>query len=166
MPVRRLDQDGLAAVQTALGDARVLARYRSKIVTVPGSECLWWAHAVSGRGHGRFWLARGRVVIAHRFGFAVMHGVQALAEAPLLGHRCDNPLCQRVAPGHVEVSSALRNRRDWSIRRNMPDSPLADPRGPRRHTRELRDMAATDPELVAADMERLRQLLGEQLTLW
>jgi len=98
MPVRRLDEDGPAAVQAALGDASVLARYRAKIVTVPGSECLWWAHAVSGRGHGRFWLARGRVVIAHRFGFAVMHGVDALADAALLGHRCHNPLCQRIAP--------------------------------------------------------------------
>lgn len=160
MPVRRLDEDGLAAVQAALGDASVLARCRAKIVTVPGSECLWWAHAVSGRGHGRFWLARGRVVIAHRFGFAVMHGVDALADAALLGHRWDNPLCQRIAPGHVEVSSALRNRRDWSIRRNLPDSPLADPRGPWRRARELRDMAATDPELVEADMEHLRQRLG------
>jgi len=64
MPVLRLDEDGPAAVQAALGDASVLARYRAKIVTVPGSECLWWAHAVSGRGHGRFWLARGRVVPA------------------------------------------------------------------------------------------------------
>jgi len=166
MPVRRLGEQGLAALTTALGDLGVLARYRAKIVTVPGSECLWWAHAVSGRGHGRFWLAPGRVMIAHRFGFAVMHGVEALDEAPLLGHRCDNPLCQRIAPGHVEVSSALRNRREWSIRRNLPDCPLADPRGPRRRARELRDMARTDPELVAADFERLRQLLGEQLTLW
>ena len=143
MPVRRLDEDGLAAVAVALGDATVLARYRAKIVTVTGSECRWWAHAVSGRGHGRFWLARGRVVIAHRFGFAVMHGVEALADAPLLGHRCDNPLLQRIAPGHVEVSSALRNRREWSIRRNQPDSPLADPRGPRRRASELRAMAAS-----------------------
>ena len=48
----------------------------------------------------------------------------------------------------------------------MPDSPLADPRGPRRRARELRDLAREDPELVAADLERLRQLMGEQLPLW
>lgn len=78
---------------------------------------------------------------------------------------CDNALCQRSAPDHVEVSSAL-NRREWSIRRNLAQCPLADLRGPRRLARELRDMARADPELVAADLERLRQLLGEQLTLW
>ena len=175
MPVRRLDEAGLAALAAALADPVVLARYRAKVTTVPGDECLWWTGAVSGRsdrertdggGHGRFWYAQGRVIIAHRFAFAVMHGVDALDRARLLGHRCDNPLCQRIAPGHVVVSSAAQNRREWSIRRNQPDSPLADPRGPRRRARELRDLAREDPELVAADLERLRMLLGEQLTLW
>lgn len=175
MAVRRLDDAGRAALTAALADPGVLARYREKITTVPGSECLWWTGAVSGRskkehtyggGHGRFWMAPGRVVIAHRFAFAVMHGVEALEQARLLGHRCDNPLCQRVAPGHVVISSAAMNRREWSIRRSLPQSPLADPRGARRRARELRDMARENPELVAADLERLRQLLGEQLTLW
>lgn len=166
MGVRRLDAEGLSAVAEALADVEVLARYRSKIVTVPGSECLWWTGAVSGRGHGRFWLAPGRVMIAHRFGFAVMHWVDALGQTPLLGHRCDNPLCQRIAPGHVVASSALVNRREWAIRRNLPQSPLADPRGPRRRARSLRDLARYDPEQVACDLAQLRQLLGEQLTLW
>jgi hypothetical protein len=61
------------------------------------------------------------VIIAHRFAFVVMYGVDALAEARLLGHRCDKPLCQRVAPNHVMVSSAVQNRREWSIRRNLPN---------------------------------------------
>ena len=175
MPVRRLDEAGLAAVTEALADPDVLARYRAKITTVPGSECLWWTGAVSGRsrrertdggGHGRFWYARGRVIIAHRFAFAVMHGVDALDQARLLGHRCHNPLCQRIAPTHVVVSSARQNRQEWAVQRRLPYSPLADPRGPRRRARELRDLAREDPELVAADLERLRMLLGEQLTLW
>lgn len=175
MPTRRLDEAGLTALAAALVDPAVLARYRAKITTVAGSECLWWTGAVAGRsrrertsggGHGRFWYAPGRVIIAHRFAFAVMHGVEALDGARLLGHRCDNPLCQRVAGDHVVVSSAAQNRREWSIRRRQPDSPLADPRGPRRRARELRDLAREDPDLVAADLERLRELLGEQLTLW
>ena len=73
MPVRRLDDAGLAAVAAAIADARVLARYRAKVATVPGSECLWWTGAVAGRsehegtdggGHGRFWYAPGGVLIA------------------------------------------------------------------------------------------------------
>lgn len=175
MPTNRLDEVGLTALATALANPGVLARYGVKVTTVPGSECLWWTGAVAGRsdrvrtdggGHGRFWFATDRVIIAHRFAFAVVHGVGALAQARLLGHRCDNVLCQRIAPGHVVVSSASQNRREWSIRRNLPDSPLADPRGARRRARELRDLARADPDLVAADLARLRQLLGDQLTLW
>lgn len=175
MPPKRLSEVGLAALAAALDDPLVLARYRAKITTVPDSDCLWWTGAVAGRserehtdggGHGRFWFAPGRVIIAHRFAFAVMHGPDVLNNARLLGHRCDNPLCQRIALEHVVVSSAAQNRREWSIRRQLPDNPLADPRGPRRRARELRDMARTDPGLVAAELARLRQLLGEQLTLW
>jgi hypothetical protein len=100
-------------------DPVVLSQYRAKITTVPGSECLWWTGGVAGRsgrertdgGRRRFWYARGRVIIAHRFAFTVMHGVDALAEARLLGHRCDKPLCQRVAPSHVRVSSAAEPAR-------------------------------------------------------
>lgn len=153
----------------------MLARYRAKVATVPGSECLWWTGAVSGRsarehtnggGHGRFWYAPGRVIIAHRLAFAVMNGVGALEQARLLGHRCHNPLCQRVSSRHVVVSSAAQNRHEWSVQRRLPYSPLADPRGPRRRARELRDLAKEDPQLVTDDLARLQQLLGEQLTLW
>ena len=165
----------LVAVAAAITDPAVLARYRAKVATVPGSECLWWTGAVAGRsdrertdggGHGRFWYAPGRVIIAHRFAFAVMNGVDALAEARLLGHRCHNPLCQRISRDHVVESSAAQNRREWSVQRRLPYSPLADPRGPRRRARELRDLAREDPQLVADDLARLQELLGEQLTLW
>jgi len=63
---------------------------------------------------GRFWLGesdgRDVVVIAHRFAWAPEFGVEDLQSVPVLGHRCDNPLCQRTgtAPdgsGHVQRSS-------------------------------------------------------------
>jgi hypothetical protein len=63
VPVRRLADAGLTAVTAAINDPAVLARYRAKVATVPGSECLWWTGAVAGRserertdggGHGRF----------------------------------------------------------------------------------------------------------------
>lgn len=165
--VRRLNEEGLRTLALGLGDKETLERYAAKIVYVPGSDCAWWTGAVSGRGHGRFWLAPGRVVIAHRFAFALVNGVDELAEAALLGHRCDNPLCQRVGSGHVEVSSALRNRREWAARRRVADEgPLNDPRGPRRRAVALRDLAREDPRLVAQDLEDLKRRLGEQLRLW
>lgn len=144
----------------------VVARYRAKVVRVEGSECRWWTGAVSGRGHGRFWLAPGRVVVAHRFAFALVHGAEALAAVEVLGHRCDNPLCQRIGPGRVVASSYVENRREWAARRDVTGSPLGDARGARRRARELRDLARTDPALVAADLARLRRVFGEQPTLW
>ncbi|MBT9257724.1 hypothetical protein KMZ32_06235 [Phycicoccus sp. MAQZ13P-2] len=162
----RLDDSGLRALAGALGRPEVVQRYRSKVVEVDGSGCWWWTGALSGRGHGRFWLGPQRVVIAHRFGYALVHGVQAVAAVPVLGHRCDNPLCQRVGPGHVVASSYVENRREWAIRKAISGSPLDDPRGSRARARELRDLARQDPALVAADLERLRALYGEQMALW
>lgn len=164
--VTRLDANGLADLAAACDSARAVARWRAKLVKVQGSDCLWWTGAVSGRGHGRFWLSPGRVVVAHRFAFAVTHGVEAAAEVHVLGHRCDNPLCQRVGPGHVVASSYVENRREWAIRRERSGSPLGDPRGSRQRARELRDLAREDPALVAADLARLRAIFGEQLPLW
>jgi hypothetical protein len=109
----------------AVNDPATVERFRSKVVQVPGSDCLWWTGAVSGREHGRFWFGRGRVVIAHRFAFALAYGVEALDQVRVLGHRCDNPLCQRVGPGHVVAFSAALNRREWVIRRLLAGNPLA-----------------------------------------
>jgi hypothetical protein len=78
MNVRRLSATGLAALQRAVNDPVTVERFRSKVVQVPASQCLWWTGAVSGRGHGRFWFDRGRVAIAHRFAFALAYGVEVL----------------------------------------------------------------------------------------
>ncbi|RNI24804.1 hypothetical protein [Flexivirga caeni] len=165
MAGRRIDPAGLAGFAAALGDVEVVRRYATKVVRVPGSDCLWWTGAVSGRGHGRFWFADGRCIVAHRFAFGLQRGVQELEDARVLGHRCDNPLCQRVAPGHVVVSSAQENRREWAHRKEVAGSPLGDPRGARRRARALRDMARRDPREVAAELDRLRRLYGEQMQL-
>ncbi|HRU10834.1 MAG TPA: hypothetical protein P5144_15765, partial [Thermoanaerobaculia bacterium] len=92
----RLDDAGLAALDAACRSQETIERWAAKVVVVDGSSCRWWTGALSGRGHGRFWLAPGRVVVAHRFAFALVHGVAATAAVAVLGHRCDNPLCQRV----------------------------------------------------------------------
>ena len=163
----------------------VVARYRAKVLEVPGSDCLWWQGAVSGRGHGRFYVGtvadrsatgpdgdpaggggvRDLCVIAHRFGYALVYGAAALNSVPVLGHGCDNPLCQRVGPTHVHPSSHAANRRAFLARRFVAGSPLGDPRGARGRSRELRDMTRADPAAVAADQARLLRL-GLQLPLF
>ena len=51
-----LVDEALAVLGPAPRDPNVVLRYQAKIVTVPGSECLWWNGAVLGRGHGRFYV--------------------------------------------------------------------------------------------------------------
>ena len=108
----------------------------------------------------------GRVIIAHRFGYALAHGVSVLDGMRVLGHRCDNPLCQRVGPGHLVASSATLNRREWALRRLLTGSPLTDPRGPRQRAQALRNLARRNPAEVTADLDRIRRQTGEQLPLW
>jgi hypothetical protein len=50
----------LAVLASALRDPAVVGRYQAKIVSVPGSDCRWWSGAVSGRGHGRFYVGKVR----------------------------------------------------------------------------------------------------------
>lgn len=64
------------------------------------------------------------------------------------------------------ASSYVENRREWAARRDVTGSPLGGARGARRRARELRDLARTDPALVAADLARLRRMFGEQPPLW
>ena len=165
----------MAVLATALRDPNVVIRYQAKIVAVPGSDCLWWQGAVSGRGHGRFYVAtvvadlgggdRDLCVIAHRFGYALIYGSAALNAVPVLGHGCDNPLCQRIGPGHVKPSSHAQNRRAYLARRSLAGNPLGDARGARGRSRELRDLTRADPAAVAAEQSRLLRL-GLQLPLF
>lgn len=158
------NQNRDAQLAAALDDPAVVDRYLDKLVEVPGSQCLWWTGAVSGRGHGRFWLGGDRVVIAHRFAYALLHGVQHLPA--VLGHRCDNPLCQRISPEHVVASTPRQNRIEWLIRRHIVDGPLADPRGPRRRAQALRDLARINPAAVRGDIDQISQLVGHQPVLF
>ena len=153
-------------LDAALADPGVVARYLDKIVMVPGSECRWWSGAISGRGHGRFWVSGDLVVIAHRFGFTLTEGPEALRDALQLAHRCDNPLCQRVHPEHIVASTAARNRREWAIRRHIAGLPLSDPRGARGRAQELRALLRENPAGVLVDQARLVALIGEQRPLF
>lgn len=151
-----LGDEPLAVLSAALGDPAVVARYQAKIVSVPGSDCRWWSGAVSGRGHGRFYVghvaldasedaARDLVVIAHRFGYALVYGAAALNAVRVLSHTCGNPLCQVIGPEHARRSSHAENHRAYLARRSWAGNPLGDPRGAQGRSRDLRDLSRTSP---------------------
>lgn len=142
-------------LEAVLGDAQVVARFRAKAWRVAGSDCVWWAGAVSDRGHGRFWLrphspGAGRVIIAHRFAWALAYGAAALQATPVLGHLgvCDNPLCQNVE--HMAPSSGRENTQDWSRRRHRVGGPLNDLRGSLGRALAVRDAIRKDGDVQAA----------------
>lgn len=151
-----------------------MQRYRAKTRPMLGSSCLWWTGAVSARGYGRFWLGesdgRDVVVIAHRFAWALEFGVEDMQTMPVLGHRCDNPLCQRIgtAPDgsvHVQRSSPHENAREWASRRHAYGNPLRDSRGSRGRARTIRHLLRTGADLAAALGAGLL-LDAAQLQLW
>lgn len=173
MPRAGLGEAARDLLRAAVADEATVARFRAHTVHLPTAYCtVWWRDAISGRGHGRFWLGQvaGRdvVVIAHRFAYALTHGVDALEQAPLLGHRCDNPLCQVVGPGHVEPSTAWRNRHEWVMRRGTVGGVLRDSRGARGRARAIRDALRLDPTIESLEAATRVGLAADldQLPLW
>lgn len=128
------------------------SRYWSHVVCGTGRQCWLWTDAISGNGHGRFQLSDRRwttpagmparqtfVVIAHRFGYALHQGVDALLDTPIVAHNCDNPLCQN--PACWRASNHRANGQDLYRRRDIVRGPLADVRGARGRARAVRDAA-------------------------
>ncbi|WP_052336966.1 hypothetical protein [Nocardioides alkalitolerans] len=144
--------------EAVLGDDRVARRFWSHVMLVPGSSCVWWIGAISGRGHGRFWVrtkadGSDHVVIAHRFAYALAHNAAALAAAPMLTHRCDNPLCVNV--DDLQVGDALSNGQEWATRRHRIGGPLRDVRGSYQRALDIREAIRR-----GADLEEVRRAGG------
>lgn len=143
----------LDVLHAALLDDLVIARYRGHIHPHPTPSGCWiWTGALSGAGHGRFWLSsaggRGHVIVAHRFGYALRHGLDELTTTAAIRHRCDEPFCQNT--DHMLAGTIAENTSEWAIRRNNPGSPLRDTRGPLGRAQAIRAAALNGDDLVAA----------------
>lgn len=153
------------ALLAALASPATIGRYRALVYDQPTAQgCLVWMGAVSGQGHGRFWLGRGSVTVAHRFGFAVAFGVDALYSAPQISHVCDESWCQNHE--HLKPATGWRNTTDWIERRDTIGSPLRDVRGARGRALALRDAARRGESLDAAMRAGLPEVDRFQHPLW
>ncbi|MBO3146352.1 hypothetical protein GZ176_11730 [Dermatophilus congolensis] len=133
-----MSAETLSQLSAAIRCEKTIKRFYSHCLTIPAvSPCLWFIGAISGRGHGRFWIGKGCVVIAHRFAWALAYGDVSIAATPQLAHQCDNPLCVNVA--HLDPADTITNTQQWSKRRLMWSGPLADPRGARARAIAIRD---------------------------
>lgn len=160
-------------LERALRDQSVRDRYDAKVARAGRDDCWFWTGAIHPKGHGRFWVAtftdaRSRehdlVVIAHRFGWALAHGLDAMLAAPVLAHECDEASCQN--PGHIVPSTITENREDWLRRRGRVGSPLRDVRGPAGRARAIRDAALLGQPLGPVLALGQPAVDAAQLTLW
>ena len=174
----RMSPRALAALYDAVKDPAVIARYRAFVSTIVTERgCRLWTGAVSSKGHGRLWLSsfpvevagktivRDVCVIAHRYGFALEHGVGELLRADKVTHRCDEPLCQE--PAHWRAGTNSSNLQEFHDRKLTPGSPLRDVRGARGRAVALRDglRAGTSLMTVFTAGQPSGDLLQDQLPL-
>lgn len=142
----------------------VTSRYWAKIRRDPNEACWLWTGAISGQGHGRFWIGDGLVVVAHRFAW-LLNAIPDVRELPeVVSHECDNPLCQN--PGHLRASTWSANRIEYEQRRHTPGSPLRDTRGARGRATALRDAARQQRSVRGTVAEGLSELDRYQAMLW
>lgn len=153
----------LAELIAATKTPTVTDRYFAKIVRDGQTTCWIWTGALSGNGHGRFWIQHGLVVLAHRFGWLLNAG--DVDEMPVnVTHSCDNPLCQN--PAHFRDGTWSSNRVEYVQRRGTPTSPLRDVRGARGRALALREAARLSADVKAAADAGLSELDRHQATLW
>lgn len=154
--------DRVEELEVAARDRGVRDRFYDKVTKGVGSECWLWTGAISGKGHGRFWVAANLVVVAHRFAWLLSFEAHTLPE--VVSHRCDNPICQN--PTHLRASTWSKNRIEYLQRRGTPGSPLRDTRGARGRSTALRDAAKQRLDIAAAKDAGLSELDRYQGTLW
>lgn len=172
MPLARMSPAAQAALRTALGDQGVIGRYRAKIHPHHVAGCSWWVGALTARGHGRFWIApdqvragAGFVIIAHRFGYGLEHGLEALLDAPVLAHTvCDNPMCQD--PAHLQPSTIAQNSHQWANRRHRLGGHLRDRRGARVRAEQIRQALREGLDQHQVLQAGIPAVERDQLPLW
>lgn len=104
-------------------------------------------------------------VIAHRFGYGLAYGWDALAQTEVVAHGdCDNPLCQES--DHWRPSTHAENRLDWARRRNRLAGPLRDLRGARGRALAIRDAVRDGRPLDDVLAAGTRDGDRDQLPLW
>lgn len=113
----------------------------SRVVKAPGDGCWFLISAISGAdGYTRLtWRSGGvsRTESGHRFALLL---AGQLADGVVAEHRCNEPLCVRVDPGHVVASTQSAN-----LRYAVACGRTGAIRNPAQHTnRHARSLAVRD----------------------
>jgi len=117
-----LADQALAVLGPAPADPNVVLRCQAKIVTVPGSDCLWWSGAISGRGHGR---KRAELASASRAHLARRPAMGLASPVPDRCTAVEAAACRGVARAAVRTDTHANRHVDPARRRapRRPDLP-------------------------------------------
>ncbi len=124
--------------------------------------------AISHDGYGRFWsgtAAGQKVVPAHRFAPATVHGGLEAIEDQTALHRCDVPLCVRASLGpttHLPLGTRSENMKDRSRKGRLPSPNAAQWRRLSREERSARSRHQREQlEKNGWDQDLIRQLVHD-----
>lgn len=99
-------------------------RFEQKIIKGPGpADCWIWGGAIGDDGYGRFWTKAPdggqKMIRAHRYALAMLHGgLDAITDLEAC-HVCDNPICVRAEEGpgtHLLLGTRAANMIDRAAR--------------------------------------------------
>lgn len=161
VPMMAIRFSGLVSVvfSTSMGTsedmipAHLHEAFWSKIKTGAPSECWPWT-ASRRRGYGRYGIAKGPTLSAHRVAYALTKG--AIPDGLCVLHKCDNPPC--CNPDHLILGTIADNNAD---RKRKGRNGQGGARGTKHRSAKLTDSdvidirravasGATQPEMANA----------------
>lgn len=94
--------------------ARTITRFQQRVIKTPG--CWFFTGAISSPdGYGRItFTTAGREVTLSAHRFAAIIALGELPPSAVIEHRCNEPLCVRIDPDHVCVSTQADNLA-WAV---------------------------------------------------
>jgi len=101
----------------AHGPVDPAARFWSFVDRSGGRDACWpWLLGRMGSGHGRYNWYRGKMVLAHRYAYALEFG--SIPAGQRVRHTCDNAPC--CNPAHLVLGTQAQNVADMIARGRMP----------------------------------------------